>query len=273
MLPGVPREMRGMLADTLLPLLHERLQQTSNTSEPTVIRSVTLRTTGIAESLLADRIDSMDAPLADVSLAYLPSEDGVDLRLTTRDKPARAADEVLARESARLRERLGISIYGEDRTDLAAAVLELCRSRRLTCAVAESCSGGLLGARLTSIPGSSDVVLGGVIAYADAVKRSLLDVTEADLAAHGAVSEPVVLQMAAGVRARVGASIGIGITGIAGPGGGSEEKPVGTVWIAAHLPTARRAVLLKLWGDREEIRRRSAQAALDLVRRMLLEPA
>jgi nicotinamide-nucleotide amidase len=270
MLPGVPREMRGMLADTLLPLLRARLEKTG---EPTVIRSVTLRTTGIAESLLADRIDSMEAPLADVSLAYLPSEEGVDLRLTTRDKPALTADKVLAREASRLHERLGTSIYGEDRTDLAAAVLEHCRARGLTIAVAESCTGGMLGARLTALPGSSDVVLGGVIAYSDAVKRSLLDVSDADLRAHGAVSEPVVLQMAAGVRARLGVSIGIGITGIAGPGGGSEEKPVGTVWIAAQLPTVRRAVLLRLWGDREEIRRRSTQAALDLVRRMLLEPA
>jgi competence/damage-inducible protein CinA-like protein len=268
MLPGVPREMRGMLADTLLPLLIARQQ---DVGEPTVIRSRTLRTTGIAESLLADRIDSMEEPLSEVSLAYLPSEEGVDLRLTTRDKPAHVADEVLSREAARLHQRLGASIYAEDRADLAAAVLELCRARQLTIAVAESCTGGALGARLTAIPGSSDVVLGGVIAYHDSVKRAMLGVSEADLRAHGAVSEPVVRQMAAGVRERLDARVGIGITGIAGPGGGTEEKPVGTVWIAAHLPEAQRAVLLRLWGDREEIRRRSAQAALDLVRRMLLE--
>jgi nicotinamide-nucleotide amidase len=260
--------MRGMLSDTLMPLLRARLD---DGGACVVIRSRTLRTTGVAESLLADRIDGMQEPLSDVSLAYLPAEEGVDLRLTARDKPAHIADDVLTRAAARLHALLGLSIYGEERTDLAAAVLEQCRARSLTVAVAESCTGGLLGARLTAISGSSDVVLGGVIAYHDSVKRTLLDVSESDLRAHGAVSEPVVRQMAVGARARTGASIGIGITGIAGPGGGTPEKPVGTVWIAADVAGAQRAVLLRLWGDREEIRRRSTQAALDLVRRMLVE--
>jgi nicotinamide-nucleotide amidase len=266
MLPGVPREMRGMLADTLIPLLRERLG-----AQPSVVRSLTIRTTGVAESLLADWIEPLSESLGEVSLAYLPSPDGVDLRLTMRGAHPDVADEVLQRAAEKLRERIGRAVYGSDDIDLAEVVLAECRLRGLTIAVAESCTGGLLGARLTAVPGSSDIVLGGVIAYHNAVKHDLLDVDEADLRDHGAVSETVVRQMASGARARTDAAIGIGITGIAGPAGGTPEKPVGTVWIAADVTGESRSRLLKLWGDRDEIRRRSAQASLDLVRQMLAE--
>jgi nicotinamide-nucleotide amidase len=257
--------MRGMLADTLLPLLRARV------TGDTVVRSVTLRTTGVAESLLADRIDAMGAkPFGDgVMLAYLPSADGVDLRVTLRDRSAVDADAALSAASARLRECLGADIYGENDVDLAARVLELARARGLTIAMAESCTGGLLGARLTAIPGSSDVVRGGVIAYHNDVKQSQLGVPAAMLAKDGAVSEPVVRQMATGVRALTGASIGLAITGVAGPSGGTAEKPVGTVWIAADLEDDVVVRHLRLWGDRSEIRHRAAQATLDLVRRRL----
>lgn len=270
MLPGVPREMRGMLADTLLPLLVSRL---ANEHDPTVVRSRTLRTTGVAESLLADRIEPLRPSIGEASLAYLPSPDGVDLRLTVRDMPAHRADAVLASGMALLREAIGSGLYGEDDADLAAVVLDACRKRSLTLAVAESCTGGLLGARLTAVPGSSDVVRGGVIAYSNDVKTSLLGVSEADLAAHGAVSEQVARQMACGVRARIGSDVGVAITGIAGPSGGTPEKPVGTVWVAVDNRGELRGVHLRLIGDRDEIRRRAAQAALELVRRMLISAA
>jgi nicotinamide-nucleotide amidase len=135
--------------------------------------------------------------------------------------------------------------------------------------VAESCTGGLLGERLTAIPGSSDVVRGGVIAYANEVKQTLLGVSDATLAEHGAVSEPVVRAMASGARQLLAVDGALAITGIAGPGGGSAEKPVGTVWIALDLRGRVEAVLLRLWGDRTEIRQRSAQGALNLLRRAL----
>ncbi len=265
--PGVPREMRGMLADTLLPRLASRAVAGM------VVRSHTLRTTGIAESMLADRIDSMDggpsAALSGASLAYLPSGTGVDLRLTVRGIPAHDADAALSAAASRLRERLGDWIYGEQDADLAALVLDQCRARKLTIAVAESCTGGLLGARLTSISGSSDVVRGGVIAYHDDVKRDMLGVDASVIREHGAVSEPVVLQMATGARRATNSSVGLAITGIAGPTGGTPDKPVGTVWVAVDVEGVAEARLFKLIGDRDEIRQRAAQWALELLRRRL----
>ncbi|HVX40741.1 MAG TPA: competence/damage-inducible protein A [Gemmatimonadaceae bacterium] len=264
MLPGVPREMRGMLADTLLPLLRDRVPADS------VVRSLTLRTTGVGESLLADRIEAMTGGPLGVTLAYLPSIAGVDLRLTVREMPGDEADARLASAAARLRECVGDAIYGEGDADLAAVVLDLCRAGGMTVGVAESCTGGLLGARLTAIPGSSDVVRGGVIAYHNDLKRGLLGVDPTTLEEHGAVSEPVVRQMAAGARSAARATIGIAITGVAGPTGGTPEKPVGTVWIAADVNGEVETKLLKLWGDREEIRQRSAQWTMELLRQRLV---
>lgn len=264
MLPGVPREMRGMLEDTLLPRLETRV------GAGTVVRSLTLRTTGVAESLLADRIDSMDGSPLSANLAYLPSIAGVDLRLTVRDVSWPDADEMLHRDAMRLRQRLGDAIYGENDDDLAAIVLELCRARGLTIAVAESCTGGLLGGRLTAVSGSSAVVLGGVIAYHNELKAQMLGVETMALAEYGAVSEEVVRQMAAGARRATGAKVGLAITGIAGPTGGTTEKPVGTVWIAADVNGDVSSRLMRMWGDREEIRQRSAQWTLALLRERLL---
>ena len=139
---------------------------------------------------------------------------------------------------------------------------------KLKLAVAESCTGGMLGERLTNISGSSDVFLGGVIAYHNDVKKELLGVRAEDLERHGAVSEQVALQMAAGVRERTGADVGVSVTGVAGPGGGTAEKPVGLVWVAVHGSDAK-ARRFHVAGDRAEIRQRAAQAALEMVRRSL----
>jgi nicotinamide-nucleotide amidase len=265
MLPGVPREMRGMLADTLLPLVESRLGDAR-----TVVRSRTLRTTGIGESAIADLVGALPQGVGNVGLAYLPNADGTDLRLTVRDVGSAEADARLAEGVERLRPIVGEWVYGEDGADLAEVVLSLCRARGVTVGVAESCTGGLLGARLTAVPGSSDVVQGGVIAYAYEVKTSMLGVPAEMLDAHGAVSEPVARAMASGARASVGVDAALAITGIAGPGGGTEAKPVGTVWIALDLRgdvEARRYVMV---GDRAEIRHRSAQAALEMLRRRLV---
>jgi len=179
-----------------------------------------------------------------------------------------AADLALAAGAGRIRTAVGRYVYGEDGTDLAEVVLDLCRQQGQKIAVAESCTGGMLGARLTAIPGSSDVFLGGVVAYDDAVKKGWLGVQDEDLAAHGAVSEVVARIMAREIRTRFGAGIGVAITGIAGPGGGTADKPVGTIWIAVDGPAAD-VRCRQSFGTRQEIRMRAAQAALDMVRRIL----
>ncbi|HET7632237.1 MAG TPA: competence/damage-inducible protein A [Gemmatimonadaceae bacterium] len=260
MLPGVPREMRGMLADALLPLLSERA------AGGHVVRSLTLRTTGVPESSIAERVATINGGITGVDLAYLPSAAGVDLRITARDLLPEEAERRLVAAATALRSAVGPMIYGQDDADMAALVLDACRARGLSIAVAESCTGGMLGERLTRIPGSSDVFLGGVIAYANEVKSALLDVPAALIRAHGAVSEEVARAMAAGARQRLGAEIGIGITGVAGPDGGTPDKPVGTVWIAVDFAGDVRPLLLHSWGDRQEVRERATQAALNLVK-------
>jgi nicotinamide-nucleotide amidase len=264
MLPGVPRELRGMAEDTLLPLLLDR-----GCGGDDCIRSLTLRSTGIAESLLQDRLrairpgDAVRAP----SLAYLPGVDGVDLRITMRGASAR---EALANVAGEIRGALADHIYAEGDTDLAMVLLDMCRADGMRIAVSESCTGGLLGARLTAIPGASDVFVGGAIAYSNAAKTSALGVSPAVLASHGAVSEPVVREMALGAQNRFAAQIALAITGVAGPGGGTPEKPVGLVWVCAAVEGEVEARKIQSWGDRQEVRYRATQAAMDLARRMLL---
>ena len=206
MLPGVPREFRGMTRDTLLP----RLQALG--AAGLVIRSRTLRTTGIAESAVADALGDLAKDPMGVSLAYLPGWEGVDLRLTVRNVAAEVADTRLAAAADAVRGKVGRHVYGEDDADLSVLVLDALRARGMRIAVAESCTGGMLGMRLTAIPGSSDVVHGGVIAYDNAVKVRDLGVPEPTIAAHGAVSEETARAMASGVRARMGVDVGVSIT-------------------------------------------------------------
>ncbi|HKC81653.1 MAG TPA: competence/damage-inducible protein A [Gemmatimonadaceae bacterium] len=268
MLPGVPREMRGMLAEELLPAIKARA-----TGEQNVVLSGTLRTTGIAESAIAEMLGpnflgDPGTELGSLPLAYLPGVAGVDLRVTVKGRPLGEAERLVSEAIVKLRSRVEAYAYGVDDADLAAVVLDKCRALDFTLAVAESCTGGMLGERITSIPGSSDVFLGGVIAYHNEVKRSLLGVRSEAIERSGAVSEEVVLQMASGVRERLGADVGVAVTGIAGPGGGTPEKPVGLVWIAVHALEVK-ARRFHVGGDRAEIRQRAAQAALEMVRRAL----
>lgn len=267
MLPGVPREMRGLLADELLPKIRDRLAAESNGSE-SVIKSKTLRTTGIAESALADLLGPLAKGVDGMSLAFLPSVESVDLRITARGVPSLQADEMLEQAALKLRNSAGRYVYGEEGADLAEVVLGACRRMGLRIAVAESCTGGMLGERLTAIPGSSDVFVGGVIAYDNAVKRKVLGVSDHDLEEFGAVSEEVASTMASSVKRMLEADIGIGITGVAGPGGGTASKPVGMVWVALD-GAQKQARCLRLFGTREEVRQRAAQAALDMIRQSL----
>ena len=264
MLPGVPREMRGLTNDTIIPLLRERIGAAS-----TAVVSRTIRTTGIGESALAERLGDLAGGVDGLPLAYLPGWAGADLRLTSNQLPADAAALALDAAAQKLREVVGEFAYGEGDDDLAELVLARCRERGLTIATAESCTGGLLGARITAIPGSSDVYQGGVVAYDNSVKTKLLAVRDVSLREHGAVSEQVAREMAEGCARALGTDIGIGITGIAGPGGDTPDKPVGTVWIVVTGVGETRTLGRVYVGDREEIRLRATQAALDQVRRGL----
>jgi nicotinamide-nucleotide amidase len=265
-LPGVPRELMGMTEDTLIPVLQEY-----GAGGGECIRSYTLRTTGVAESLLEDRLEAIVQGVTKdlVAVAYLPGIDGVDLRLTARARDDVGAKEMLSKAAAAIRHEVGESIYAEGTEDLARVLLAKCRSKNMKIAVAESCTGGLLGARLTSVPGSSDVFVGGVIAYSNDVKVRDLGVSAEVLERCGAVSEEVVREMALGAQRRFGAQVALAITGIAGPGGGTDDKPVGLIWLCALVGDRVEPRKIQSWGDRQEIRYRATQAAMELARRTI----
>jgi nicotinamide-nucleotide amidase len=234
-----------------------------------VIRSLLVRTSGIPESSLAERIGDVEREIAPLTLAYLPGLEGVDLRLSAWDLAPDEAERRLHAAAALLRSRGAEHVYAEGEGDLAALVLDRARSQRVRLAVAESCTGGLVGARLTEIPGSSEVFVGGVIAYDNALKIELLGVPARLLAEHGAVSEPAARAMAGGAARRFNVAAAISVTGVAGPGGGTPEKPVGTVWMGCWYNgtvQTRRSVFP---GSRQEVRARAAQAALFLLYRSL----
>jgi nicotinamide-nucleotide amidase len=230
----------------------------------------TLRTAGIAESAIAERLENRldDLPL---DVAHLPEIDGNDIRLAAwandESEVAAALDEAVSR----LRELLGAHVYGEGEADLAQVVGELLRGRGLKIAVAESCTAGLIAKRLTESSGSSDYFWGGMIVYDDSAKVELLGVSEQALERHGAVSEQVAREMAEGVCRRSGVETAIAVTGIAGPDGGTDEKPVGTVWLAVKLKDVTVSGLRFYPGTRDMVRARAAQGGLDLLRRTLLE--
>ena len=263
-LPGVPHEMRYLMEQEVLPRLHDY-------ADLQLIRHRTLLTTGIGESNLQDRLGDLHGFLGPkLRLASLPSTSGVRLRISATGEDEAAVRAEIARFERHLRERIGSYLYGEEEETLEGVVGGMLRARGRTVAVAESCTGGHVVNRLTDVPGASAYVLGGVIAYCNSIKTGLLGVEAGVLAQEGAVSEAVALQMARGVRNRLGADIGISTTGVAGPGGGTPEKPVGTVWIALSDAQGDETKLLRLVDDRELNKALSSTAVLDLIRRRLL---
>ncbi|MBP2648750.1 MAG: Competence-damaged protein [Gemmatimonadetes bacterium] len=263
MLPGVPIEMRNLLTHEVVPRLAPR-------AGSLVVRSRTVRTSAIPESTLAERLGDIEAAVRPLGLAYLPGLEGVDLRLTSWGAEAAESDARLDAGAAELRRRAGAHVYGEGEETLADIVVGLLRARGLTIGVAESCTGGLLGGRLTDVPGSSEVFRGGIIAYDNSVKVGELEVPAELLRLKGAVSEPVALAMAEGVRRRLSVDVGVGITGIAGPGGGTADKPTGTVCLAVAGLGDSHVRQTIFPGSRPEVRARAVQTALFLVRQRLL---
>lgn len=260
LLPGVPRELKGIF-DELRPLVRSHL-----TGRLVPLHHRILHTSGIPESRLAEVVDGvLPEDLGAVRLAFLPDPLGVDLRLTVRGIRDEDAETRLDEVEALLAPGIAPWRFEGASGDLAEAVVARLRTDGATLAVAESCTGGLMAHRITSWAGVSDVFLGGVVTYADHAKVTLCGVSPEDLERHGAVSEAVARGMALGVAHALGAEYGVGITGVAGPTGGTEEKPVGTVWtaVASHGDVVARH--RRFPGDRHDVQARSVQDALRLL--------
>ena len=268
LLPGVPGEMEAIASAHVVPFLKQRAGR--------AIESFTLRTAGAYETLLEEAIGNLPAGWEGATLAFLPSGHGVDLRVTVKGDDAARVHEVSRRAYEQLRARVGGVVYAEGERGLEEIVGDALLARGWRLATAESCTGGLLAKRLTDTPGSSRYFERGFVTYSNASKVALLGVPEAEIAAHGAVSAEVAEAMARGARERAGVELALGITGIAGPDGGTAEKPVGTVFISVASPEGSASRRLLLVGPRRAVRERSAQAALEMGRRRLaglaLEP-
>lgn len=262
LLPGVPHEMRHLVAE----VAEARIRQVFGARFAPASTRI-LRTTGIPESELAGRIEALlgREGAGAVEVAYRPSLRGVELGLRATGPDANLR---LDRAESLLQPILASYRYDRDGSDLAGAVGRRLVTRGWTVALAESCTGGEVLWRLTSVPGSSAWVQGGVIAYSNDVKRDLLGVAEQTLETHGAVSEATAREMAQAVRRVVPARVGVSITGVAGPGGGSDEKPVGTVWFALAHDGACWTEKVRFPGPRAEVRERAAQHALHLLYRL-----
>jgi nicotinamide-nucleotide amidase len=241
--PGVPSELHAMWQATAMPWLRQA------GLAPGIFASRLLRFWGVGESNLAEQMADLLAG-ANPTVAPYAGAGEVKLRLTARASDQLAAEALLAPVEAEIRARTGSLCYGCDDDSLAAVVLATLRQRGQTLAVAESCTGGGLGGALAAVPGASDVFLGGVIAYANSVKQQLLGVPAGTLAAHGAVSDPVALAMAEGARRVTGSDWAIAVTGVAGPGGGSGDKPVGLVHIAIAGPAGSSSAAVRFGATR-----------------------
>jgi len=262
-LPGVPYEMREIMLASIAPYLAKR------TTLPPIMHR-TLRTTGIPESALARQIGSLDAILKGATLAFLPSPRGVRLRITVQDNNPVLAEKRVQAIEVELRSRIGKYIYGRDNEELEEVVGRLLAERGLTIATAESCTGGLIANWLTHGSGSSAWFERGVVAYSNQSKVDLLGVPDTLIAAHGAVSREVAEAMARGIREAANTDIGLSTTGIAGPTGGTANKPVGLVWIGYCDGSETLALKFHLGDERIRIKERASQAALEIVRKRIL---
>jgi len=261
-LPGPPAELRRLWPNALTT---EAVRRVLDRGRPPLRR--TLRFFGVGESTVAQAFAEAGGDGGGVDVTICARDFEVVVELFAEPEAAKRA-EALTDE---LRQRLKRHLYSDDGRTIDEIVLELCRQRGLTLVTAESCTGGLLAARLTATPGYSDVTLGGIVAYGNELKQSELGVSKTMIDHHGAVSAEVAKAMAKGARERLGADVAIAITGVAGPGGGSEEKPVGLVYYHVETLNVGRGASFNFPGDRDSIRRRAVIASLHLVRRLLTQ--
>jgi len=259
--PGVPREMKHLWEERIVPRIATLADRTS--------AQLHLRTFGLPESQLGDLLAGIEGQFPGVTIGYRASMPEIEVKVLARAKDAQAAEALAEKAAAVVRMRLGDIVFGDRESSFPGAVGRTLRDRGLTLAVAESCTGGLVGEMLTSVPGSSEYLLLDAVVYSNSMKTSVLGVSEETLRGYGAVSEEAATAMVEGVLRISNADIGVAITGIAGPGGGSDEKPVGTVWLAVgSRGGARVARRFHLGGDRGRIRTLSAYFALRMVQRL-----
>jgi nicotinamide-nucleotide amidase len=262
-LPGVPHEMRAMFSEGLKPALAHRFGGKG------AIRRRVLRTCALSESAVNQSIqDIMRRGDPVVGLSVKGS--GVDIRIIARGLNVEQAQASIDRAEAAIREKLGDAVYGVDGVEMEEVVGALLKQRRLTLAVAESCTGGLIGARITNIAGSSEYFERGAVVYSNQAKTEMLGVTEKLIERHGAVSAEVAAAMAQGIKQAARTTLGLSVTGIAGPDGGTEKKPVGLVYLALASSSGVKTEEFRFLGNREQIRMRASQMALDMVRRYLI---
>jgi nicotinamide-nucleotide amidase len=263
-MPGVPFEMKYIMESWVIPEMSRRL-------EPETIVQKTVLTHGLGESFLAERIAEWENALPPhIKLAYLPSPGRVRLRLRAIDSDRDKLQKEIDEEIEKLKAIIPELIYGYDDDRMEEIIGVMLREKGETLATAESCTGGYIAHKITEIPGSSDYFLGSVVAYSNEIKRDVLGVSEKDLEDYGAVSEPVIRQMAEGVRRKFGADYALATSGIAGPGGGTPEKPVGTIWIALATPHKTIAKRYQFGEHRIRNINFSFQTAVNMLRMELL---
>ncbi|GAB3698306.1 competence/damage-inducible protein A [Spirosoma flavus] len=263
-LPGVPFEMKHLMTNRILPKLTSYLQTP-------IIKHKIIRTVAIGESFLAERIEAWeDALPPHIRLAYLPSFGGVRLRLTATGDDNAQLDRELAEQVEKVLPLIEKNVFGYDGDELETVIGRLLSEKQLSLGVAESCTGGYVSSQITKVPGSSAYFWGGVVSYSNVVKVNQLGVQSATLEQFGAVSEETVRQMAEGVRKALGTNVGIATSGIAGPDGGTPDKPVGTIWIACATDNRTVARLLKLGQYREQNIQLTTTYVLNLLREELL---
>jgi len=262
-LPGVPKEMRAMFSEELRSTLEERF------GGRMFIRRRVLHTCGLSESAVNQALQEILK--RGVPVVGLTAKDtGVDIRVIAREPNAEQSQVQVDRTDAAIRDKLGDAVYGVDGQEIEEVVGALLKQRRLKLAVAESCTGGLLGGRITSIAGSSEYFERGAVVYGNLAKTEMLGIPQDLIEQHGAVSSEVAGAMARGIQKAARTDLGLAVTGIAGPGGGTEKKPVGLVYIALASAKGVKVTEHRLFGTREQVRIRASQMALDMVRRHLI---
>ena len=266
-MPGVPFEMKGIVDSWIIPFFEGK-------NVGTIVRHRTLKTTGIPESALANEIGNVEEVIGTdgtVTLAFLPNPVGTKLRITVKETSVTSAENKLQHAESVIRSKVEKYIYASDTQELEDVVGMLLKQQKLTLATAESCTGGMIANRITNVSGSSGYFLRGFITYSNQSKIEELGVAEELLIAHGAVSKEVAEAMARGARNTAKTEIAISVTGIAGPTGGTEEKPVGTCWIGYSDAKTTFGLKFNFGEDRIRFKERASQAALDLLRRKLLK--